>query len=85
MDNQHKIIKGYRDLNAEEVELINKIRELGAELDRMLDGIYDQIDHSLEEHGSPDAESRRWLAISKTHLQQGLMAATRAVARPQQF
>jgi hypothetical protein len=27
----------------------------------------------------------RWIAIAQTHLQQGLMALTRAVARPDGF
>lgn len=34
--------------------------------------------------GSPFTDPR-WLAIGQTHLQQGLMAITRAVARPDGF
>ncbi|MBR8475822.1 DUF7681 family protein [Burkholderia cenocepacia] len=32
MDNQHKHIKGYRDLSQEEIDLMNEIKEKGAEL-----------------------------------------------------
>lgn len=32
MDNQHKHIKGYRDLSQEEIDLMNKIKEKGAEM-----------------------------------------------------
>ncbi|WP_423815292.1 DUF7681 family protein, partial [Pseudomonas viridiflava] len=32
-----------------------------------------------------DAEPFRWIAIGKTHLQQGLMCLTRAVAKPEFF
>jgi hypothetical protein len=28
---------------------------------------------------------QRWVAIAKTHLQQGFMAATRAIAQPEFF
>ena len=28
---------------------------------------------------------RRWITVGKTHLQEGLMALTRAVARPETF
>ena len=30
MDNQHKKIKGYRDLSAEEIELMNRMKTHGA-------------------------------------------------------
>jgi hypothetical protein len=32
MDNQHKKIKGYRDLSQEEIDLMNRIKAKGAEL-----------------------------------------------------
>jgi hypothetical protein len=32
MDNQHKKIKGYRDLSQAEIDLMNRIKEKGAEL-----------------------------------------------------
>ncbi|SCZ33161.1 MULTISPECIES: Acb2/Tad1 domain-containing protein [Burkholderia] len=32
MDNQHKHIKGYRDLSAAEIDLMNRIKAKGAEL-----------------------------------------------------
>lgn len=32
MDNQHKKIKGYRDLSQEEIDLMNRIKEKGQEL-----------------------------------------------------
>jgi hypothetical protein len=47
-----------------------------------------------EDHGSEecvelrrfmDAQPQRWAAIGRTHLQEGLMALTRAVAQPTTF
>ncbi|NAR50128.1 hypothetical protein GPS59_15325 [Acinetobacter haemolyticus] len=32
MENQHKLIKGYRELSKEEIDLMNRIKEKGAEL-----------------------------------------------------
>jgi hypothetical protein len=85
MNNQHKHIKGYRELTTEEIELMNVIKTIGADLDETIKFIEVFLEKDNEVHGSPDAESRRWLNIGKTHLQQGLMAITRAIARPTFF
>lgn len=85
MDNQHRRIKGYRELSPAEISLMNAIKELGVYLEETLNAVDRFITADNEEHGTPDAESRRWLEIARTQLQQGLMAATRAVARPKFF
>ena len=36
MDNQHRQIKGYRELNAEEIALMNEIKSKGAELGELV-------------------------------------------------
>ena len=71
MENQHKKIKGYRDLTQEEIDLMNQIKEKGAELGELVE--------KLEAMADLD---KRWIEIGKTNLQQGLMALTRSVARP---
>jgi hypothetical protein len=76
MDNQHRKIIGYRELNAAEIARMNEIKAFGATLGEMID--------ALEIEGSAVADPR-WVAIGKTHLQQGLMALTRAVAKPEFF
>jgi len=67
-------IKGYRVLTAEEVAHINSIKELGVDIETILNHMNNQPQYD-----------RRWLAIAKTHLQEGLMAAVRAIARPEGF
>lgn len=68
-------IVGYRELTADEIELINEIKlqgnNLGLAIEAMVQGgtKYDQ----------------RWVSIARTHFQQGLMALTRAVAQPTNF
>lgn len=75
MDNQHRQIKGYRELNAEEIALMNEIKTRGAELG-------DLVQKLSAAHLGTDT---RWVSIGATHLQQGLMALTRSVAQPTFF
>ncbi len=74
MENQHKKITGYRDLNQDELDTINEIKAAGESLYNIIEGI------SL--HESVD---KRWLAIAKTDFQTGIMALVRSVAKPDSF
>lgn len=74
MENQHRQIKGYRELSQEEIDTMNEIKSKGAELGELV--------AKLEGMQSVD---RRWVAIGKTDLQTGLMALTRSVAQPTFF
>jgi hypothetical protein len=71
---QHKKIKGYRDLSQEEINAMNNIKAYGEELRAL-----------IEELQSVTDIDQRWVSISKTHLQQGIMAAVRSVAKPDSF
>jgi len=87
MDNQHKKIKGYRDLTQQEIDMMNDIKTKGVELQELITRVEKfNTDLSAENiEGNKvtlDAESYRWSAIAKTNLQQGLMALTRSVAKP---
>ena len=75
MDNQHKQIKGYRDLSQAEIDLMNEIKVKGAELGDLV--------QKLREHGG--SLDQRWISIGATDLQTGLMALTRGVAQPTTF
>jgi len=85
MENQHRQIKGYRELSQAEIDLMNRIKEKGAEFEALIGDLHDTQSAITAEFGTPDGEARRWIAIGKTHLQQGLMALTRAVAKPEFF
>jgi hypothetical protein len=74
MENQHREIKGYRELGAEEIALMNVIKMKGAELGELVASL----------RAVPDVDPR-WVSIGATHLQEGLMALTRAVAKPTFF
>jgi hypothetical protein len=81
MENQHRQIKGYRELSAEEIALMNEIKTQGVALGELV--------AKLRNHTIADAPGggldQRWISIGATHLQEGLMALTRGVAQPTFF
>lgn len=74
MENQHKEIKGYRNLSRDEIDLMNKIKNHGIEL-----GVL------VAELRNMEHLDQRWISIGQTDLQTGLMALTRAIAQPTIF
>lgn len=91
MDNQHKKIKGYRDLSQAEIDLMNRIKEHEVET---MDLIRDVLHHLQDQDGQAgkkppeeaermrNAEPFRWASIARTDFQTGFMALVRAVAQP---
>lgn len=74
MDNQHRKISGFRELDQNEIDAMNAIKAKAEEVGQ-------QIEALLE---IPDIDKRA-LAIAKTELQTGFMWAVRAIARPTTF
>ncbi|MEA3639929.1 MAG: hypothetical protein VBE63_08295 [Lamprobacter sp.] len=74
MENQHRQIKGYRELSQAEIDLMNVIKQKGVELGNLIDDFRAMKDID-----------QRWVSIGATDLQTGLMALARAVARPEFF
>lgn len=72
MDNQHKKIKGYRDLSQDEIDAMNDIKEMGIQLEALVQNM-------------PHNSDKRWQSIGVTDLQKGLMALTRSIAKPEFF
>jgi len=74
MDNQHKKIKGYRDLTADEIAMMNDAKELAEQVGTFIEhlGNFPELDH-------------RWVNIGKTDLQKGFMAVIRGIAQPTTF
>jgi hypothetical protein len=98
VENQHRKISGYRELNQEEVDLMNRIKAKGVELlqlqAELANHLLDQRQKKAiaSENGQQAAvhefvrfsraEPERWAAIGKTDIQTGIMALVRAVAQP---
>lgn len=72
MKDQHKRINGYRSLNVDEIDAMNQLKSL--EVDVL---------NKLAELSNSPVNDMRWLSIAQTQIQQGFMAAVRAVARPE--
>lgn len=87
MDNQHRLIAGYRELSPDEIALMNEIKAKAAEVggpEREPVEVQIGTTVGLAVSGE-EYEAHRWIEIGKGHLQQGFMALTRAVARPGGF
>lgn len=74
VDNQHKIIKGYRDLTEEEIALMNEGKDLAEKV-----GAYS------EKVKATAGIDQRWASVGITDLQKGFMALIRSIARPTTF
>lgn len=94
-ENQHRLIKGYRELDQVEIDLMNRIKEKGVELAELITDIrahhlVQRQEAAHDETGDEDgrldaAEPDRWRNLGRTKLQEGLMDLTRSVAQPEFF
>lgn len=99
MDNQHRLIAGYRELSPEEIALMNEIKSKAAEVGELVERLETGLvggpaltpvtvpcgETGVLSVSAEEYEAHRWIEIGKGHLQQGFMALTRAVARPAGF
>lgn len=98
VDNQHKKISGFRDLSQEEFDLMNEIKAAGAQLDALVERVYEYrveqgitaLEAKIHGFGAEfdrlnAAEPHRWLTMARTDLQVGIMKLARAVAQPGGF
>lgn len=74
MENQHRKIKGYRELNQKEIDLMNEVKQHGAILGEL-----------VERLKMLDIVDQRWVSIGETDIQTGLMALTRSITKPDLF
>lgn len=81
MDNQHKKIKGYRDLSQEEIDLMNEGKSLAEQVGEFVEKL-NKAEFAVTSDQVPD---KRWVSIGATHLQQGFMAMIRGIAKPTTF
>lgn len=91
MENQHRKISGYRELNQVEIDLMNKVKALGPQIESV---ILEVQAHVEQQRASADLETsarlldatpERFAALAKTDFQTALMCLTRAVAQPTFF
>lgn len=91
MDNQHRKITGYRELSQEEIDLINRIKAIGEEVNRLTLDINKHLITQNYAVGTEEyarhvlAKPYLWLEKGTQDIQVGLMEITRAVAQPTSF
>lgn len=74
MENQHRKITGYRELNEAEINAMNAIKSES-----------NRIGLLIEEMESNSELDQRWVEQAKNSLQAGFMFAVRSVAKPTTF
>lgn len=74
MKDQHTKITGYRDLTAEEIELMNGVKAAGNAFGTLLDHL-----------ATIESLDQRFIAIGRTDLQKGLAMIIRGIAQPSTF
>lgn len=98
MENQHRKIKGYRELSQAEIDLMNRIKEQGEVFGDLLSELaalrneHRKETHAAIEKGEEPALTHEQLGESCTahglaedHLKTGVMWLVRAVALPSSF
>lgn len=76
MSDEHKSlpVHGYRPQTGHSVSIVNANKVVEEIVLRELDAL----------KGNPDVD-QRWLAIGRTHIEQGFMAVNRAVFKPERI
>ena len=74
MDNQHKKIRGYRDLSQAEIDLMNEVKAHEARWNSLVDRL----------RATPSLDQRN-VALAATHAEDAFMRAVRAIAQPERL
>lgn len=93
MENQHRQIKGYRDLTEAEIELMNEIKALGPQVQSVVEKVKAHVanqraaaaDNADEQARLDAADPELWANWGAGSAQLALMELTRAVAQPTFF
>ncbi|PLC44591.1 hypothetical protein C0Q88_07885 [Ralstonia pickettii] len=74
MDNQHRKIAGYRELSQAEIDQMNSIKALGA-----------QVGEAIQALKAMPGLDQRAVAIGMTEIQTGFMWLIRGITQPASF
>ena len=84
MENQHRKIKGYRELSEQEIANMNKVKEIGIKIGGLVEELRTTT-HKGVAGLDMITHDHRWVNIGAADLQKGLMALTRSIAKPDFF
>lgn len=88
MDNQHKKIKGYRDLSQDEIDLMNEIKQKGDELGCLfskLERVFEKSEDKVQLSVAQSFQRQQCITQAEVNLKQGIMWMVRSVALPESF
>lgn len=74
MENQHRNIKGYRDLSQHEIDMMNRLKDLA-----------DECGAAVIELETFVPADQQHVSLGKVRLQEGFMWLIRSVAKPETF
>lgn len=72
MDNQHQKISGYRDLDENEIGMINAVKNSEAATGELWRAVM-----------ATEGVDKRWASIARTHFEEGFSALVRSIAKPE--
>lgn len=98
MNNQHRKIKGYRELSQEEIDLMNRIKAEGVRLQALIVDLRQHVTNQFTARNEMEkveseeelcrlhaATPYNWINVAEMELQTALMKLTRSVAQPTFF
>lgn len=94
MDNQHRAIKGYQEMDQEKIDLFNKITVLGSQIESLVDEVtkYNEIEYETRftdslgtVYGEKNLNPPRWIAMAVNDFQTAMMKLKRGLAKPTTF
>ncbi len=74
MENQHRLISGYKELDEKQIFYMNMIKKAGEDLAGMIETLEQEVD-----------VDSRWVQEAVMDLQKGFMCLTRSIAKPDFF
>ena len=74
MENQHRKIEGYRELDESTIANMNSVKEVGLAIKSITDHL-----------ATLESVDKRWLDTGIMDLQKGLMSVVRSIAKPGGF
>lgn len=74
MDNQHKMIKGYRDLSQEEIDLMNKIKTHAKVLEQLVQEVQEHLSKTCTHNQEkvtvvPEDAGHNWIGVAHAGAQ----------------
>lgn len=70
-EHQSLPVEGYKPQSTEKVDLVNENKRLEERVLRVIDSL-----------AQNDEVDKRWLAIGRTHIEEGFMAINRSIFKP---